>query len=194
MLKCPQISEGILFLKFAIAIKNWLGTFIKNLLILAISYKFVLWIYGMVYDFVMQAHTLFKEISSFNDILFMSMTAFMIVITVLLGLYPVTQLWIFRLKKTAEQQSYFAIKCPAECGGWMYGFSNYNYMHGGERLYDAVVFWGGFSRKFGLKASEFKRINMTIPEIIMLAYVAPWIPFLTKVLPHEEEKQNSTEK
>lgn len=180
-----------MLLRLALFIKNWIATFIKNLLILAIAYKFFLWVYGMVYDFVMRAHELFIKLSAFSYFVFVVMAIIMVVATVLLGLYPVTKLWIFRLKKAAEEQSYFAIKCPAECGGWMYGFSNYNYIGNGERLYDAVVFWGGFSRKFGLKASEFKRINMTIPEVIMLAYVTPWIPFLTKVLPHEE---NSTEK
>ncbi|KKT41673.1 hypothetical protein A2W54_03600 [Candidatus Giovannonibacteria bacterium RIFCSPHIGHO2_02_43_13] len=183
-----------MLLKFAVFIKNWFGTFIKNLLILAITYKFFLWLYGIVYDFVMQTHALFVRFSAFNDFVFVVMAVIVATITVLLGLYPVTRFWIFRLKKVADEQSYFPIKCPAEGGGWMYGFSNHNYLSGGERLYDAVVFWGGFSRKFGLKASEFKRLNMTIPEVIMLAYVTPWIPFLTKVLPHDEEKQNSAEK
>lgn len=144
------------------------------------------WVYLLIYDFVDKITNLLKPLLAQNNFVFATTCALGAILIYFLGRYPFAQFWIFKLKRAAEKHSYFAVKCPAEGGGWMYGFVNHSYLHRGTRLYDAVICWGGYSRKFGMKELEFRRLNMTIPEVIMLAYIAPWIPFLTKILPQDE--------
>ena len=176
----------ILLLKTLYAVKSWLSTIFKNILLLAITYKIAEWVYLLIYDFIDKIANLFKPLLAQGSLIFAVVCGLGIVLIYFLGRYPLTQFWIFKLKRAAEKHSYFAIKCPAEGGGWMYGFVNHSYVNRDTRLYDAVVCWGGYSRKFGMTEHNFRRLNMTIPEVIMLAYIAPWIPFMTKILPQDE--------
>lgn len=177
MLKCPSDTPaGILLLRTFLAIKSWLSIFIKNFIFIAIVYKISDWIFEWSYELLDASKKLALWVWSFGNVPMLIFSAISIITIYLLGKYPLTQIWVFSFQQAAEKNSYFAIRIKNQSGGYYYGVVHNSYIEDGERLYDAITFFGGWSPVFRMKSGEFERLEMSIPEVIFCAYIAPWFP------------------
>jgi hypothetical protein len=183
-----------LFLKIVTFLKNWLIAFIKNLIMLAVAYKVLLWGWGSIHELIMLTNESVAWLAGFNKVVFYFGIGVLICATFLLGRFSVTQLLSFKFKKDADKNSYFAIKQKAVDGGWYYGFVNTVRVINKIKIYDAVIFSGGLTRKFEMTESEFVRLNLSVPDVLFYGYVAVIFPFLAKShINHDEvNKTNPT--
>ena len=179
-----------MFLKIVTYLKNWSIAFVKNLIMLAILYKVLLWGWGSIHELIILANKLVFWLAAFNKFVFYAGVAVMIFATFLLGRFSITQILNFKIRQGADKNSYFAIKQKAIDGGWYYGFVNTVRTMNNVRLYDAVIFSGGLTRKFELTENEFERLNLSVPDVLFYGYVAVIFPFLAKHYQLADEKEN----
>lgn len=173
-------------------VHEWVLGFVKNLvknfLILALCYALAEWVLSISDRFYQRIWNVILWTNAQNTFIFAIVWITLLLIFVLLGLFPVTQIWVFKVKRDAKKRSYFSILYPLEKGGYAYGFVHSKRINKDlNRIYEAVLFWGGYSRIGFLEEKYFYKINLSIPEVILHAYVAPWLPsFLSKHLNEPE--------
>lgn len=180
-------------MKIVSSAKTYLLNLVKNSIFILIVWKIMMWFWNSAQEIYSILEYIWQWIAIQHWIVFFLGLALFATTFILLSVFPITRLWIFKLKRDAKKRSYFSIMYPIEKGGYAYGFVHSSHVFNEIKFYEAVIFWGGYSRLGWLLEGHFLRINLSIPEVILHAYIAPWLPFLSKYLSKVEIVSESGE-